>query len=147
MAGIILGEVLGFPDVAAVALFDEGAGQSLGMSRVGVGQFGDTEEVEELVVGERGGGLSGPLAFFQRTEGGSGEAGEAFPEGKLLVHPIEPFGVDRVIPDDPVEVVGVESVEVGTEGLDLDPQAQPVCLGDGPPVLPFLRGEFGDKRF
>ena len=90
-----------------------------------------------------GGGFRRPFAFLQRTEGGGGEAGEAFPEGKLAVHPVEALGVGRVVPDDPVEVVGVEPVEVGAEGVDLDPQPQSVGLGDGPPVLPFLRGEFG----
>ena len=113
------------------------------MGGLGVGQFGDAEEVEELVVGERGGGLGGPLAFLQRTERGGGEAGEPLPEGELAVHPVEALGVGRVVPHDPVEVVGVEAVEVGTEGVDLDPQPQPVGLGDGPPVLPFPAGEFG----
>ena len=87
--------------------------------------------------------LGRPLALLQRPKGGGGESGEALPEGKLAVHPVEALRVGRVVPDDPVEVVRVEPVEVGTEGVDLDPQSQTVGLGDRPPVLPFLRGEFG----
>ena len=143
MAGVVLREVLGLPDVAAITLLDQRTGQALGVGGLGVGQFGDAEEVEELVVGERGGGFGRPLAFLQCPEGGGGETGEALPEWKLAVHPVEALGVGRVVPDDPVEVVGVEPVEVGTEGVDLDPQPQSVGLGDGPPMLPFLRGEFG----
>ena len=94
-----------------------------------------------------GGGFRRPLTLLQRTECGGGEAGEPLSKRKFAVHPIEALGIGRVVPDDPVEVVGVQTVEVGTEGVDLDPQSQSVSLGDGPPVLPFLRGEFRIRCF
>ena len=67
MAGVVGREGLGLPDVAAVTLAISGPGR-LGVGGGGVGQFGDAEEVEELVVGELGGGLGGPFAFLQGPE-------------------------------------------------------------------------------
>ena len=103
---------LGLPDLAASRLSIKGPGKPW-LSRFGVGEFGDAEEVEELVVGERGGRFGRPLALLQCPEGGGGEAGETFPEGSWRSTGRSPWGRSGV-PDDPVEVVGVETVEVGT---------------------------------
>ena len=142
---IVGGEVLGTPDVAPVTLLDERTRQALGVGDLGVGQFGDAEDVEELIIGERGGNLSRPLAFLQRPEGGGGEPGEALLERKLSVHPVEALGVGRVVPNDPIEVIWVQPIKLGAESFNLNPQPQPVCFRDRPPVLPFLRAEFGMK--
>src|SRR5262245_24746917 len=89
VAGVVLGEVLGLPDVASVPLLDQRSGQPLGVGGLGIGQLGYAEDLEELVVGERGGGFGRPAAVLQSTERRSSEAGESLTEGKLAVHLVE----------------------------------------------------------
>ena len=124
-------------------LGDQRAGQALAWAAAALVSSGMPRRSKNSSLDSVGGGLGGPLALLQSPERSGGEAGEPLPERKLAVHPVEALGVGRVVPHDPVEVVRVQAVEVGTEGVDLDPQPQPVGLGDGPPVLPLLAGEFG----
>ena len=70
------------------------------------------DDLEELIVRELCGGLSGPLASFERSERSGGEASQALTERKLTVHPIEAFRVFGVVTHDPVEVIRFQALEV-----------------------------------
>ena len=61
----------------------------------------------------------------------------------MPVHAVEALGIGRVVADDPVEVIGIEAVQVGTEGVDLNSQSLAVGLGDGPPVFPLAGCQVG----
>ena len=90
-----------------------------------------------------GSGFRRPLSVLQCPECSGSQAGQPLSEWQFPVNPIEALGIGFVIPHDPVEIIWLQPVEVGTQGVDLNPQPQPVCFGHGPPVLPFLVGKSG----
>jgi len=102
-------EGLGTPVVAAVAPGDEWAGEALGVGCGGAGQFGDAQQGEELVVGEAGADSADHRASFRAAERRRRQSGQTLPEREMAVHPIEPLGIGRIVPHDPVEVVRVEA--------------------------------------
>ena len=62
---------------------------------------------------------------------------------KPFVHPMESLWIGRIITHDPVEVIGIKAVKIGTQSVDLKPQSQPVGFFDGPMVLPLNFRHFG----
>jgi len=77
VAGVVFGKEFGLPAVAAVAVVDQGAVVALFLCGGFAGKFGDTEELEKIVVCEVADGFGGPFDFFESAEGAGGEAGQA----------------------------------------------------------------------
>ena len=89
--GSSAGKFSGFQTWQPSLLRISGPGNPLDLAR-GC-QFGDADDLEELVVRELGGGLRRPLALIQRPERCGGEARQAFSERKLACpRARKPFG-------------------------------------------------------
>ena len=137
------GKFSGFQTWQPSRLRISGPGKPLALAASALVSSGMPRMSKNSSLDRLGSGFRRPLAVLQRPECGGGQAGQPFAERQFPVNPIEALGIGLVIPHDPVEVIRVQAVEVGTEGVDLNPQPQSVGFGHGPPVLPFLLAKFG----